>query len=103
MQVRSLRKRRNEWLYALSLETTKRYISHMKVSAIIVAAGRGTRLGGEVPKQYQLLSGSPVLKHAILSLLASDAVVEVIVVIDPRDAALYAPIAASIPDERLKP
>ncbi len=103
MQVRSLRKRRNEWLYALSLETTKRYINPMKVSAIIVAAGRGARLGGEVPKQYQLLSGSPVLKHTILSLLASDRVTEVIVVINPRDAALYAPIAGSISDDRLKP
>ena len=103
MQVRSLRKQRNERLYALSIETTKRYINPMKVSAIIVAAGRGARLGGEVPKQYRLLSGSPVLKHAILSLLASDDVMEVIVVIHPRDAALYAPIAASIIDGRLKP
>ncbi len=75
----------------------------MTVSAIIVAAGRGARLGGDVPKQYQMLSGAPVLKHTILSLLASDRVTEVIVVINPRDAALYAPIADSIPDDRLKP
>ena len=75
----------------------------MTISAIIVAAGRGARLGGDVPKQYQLLSGSPVLKHTILSLLASDRVTEVIVVINPRDEALYAPIAATIPDSRLKP
>lgn len=75
----------------------------MTVSAIIVAAGRGARLGGEIPKQYRLLSGSPVLKHTILSLLASDEVTELIVVINPSDAHLYHLIAESIGDSRLKP
>lgn len=75
----------------------------MTISAIIVAAGRGARLGGDIPKQYQLLSGSPVLRHTILSILASDQVAEAIVVINPHDTALYAPIADSIPDGRLKP
>lgn len=75
----------------------------MTISAIIVAAGRGARLGGDVPKQYRLLSGRPVLGHTIRSLLASDQVTEVIVVINPRDGALYAPIAESIADDRLKP
>jgi 2-C-methyl-D-erythritol 4-phosphate cytidylyltransferase/2-C-methyl-D-erythritol 2,4-cyclodiphosphate synthase len=103
MQLPGLRKRWNEWFSALPTETTKRYMEAMTVSAIIVAAGRGARLGGDVPKQYQMLSGAPVLKHTILSLLASDRVTEVIVVINPRDAALYEPIADSIPDDRLKP
>ena len=38
------------------------------VAAIIVAAGRGTRLGGEIPKQYQLLGGEPVLTRTIRAL-----------------------------------
>ncbi len=75
----------------------------MTVSAIIVAAGRGSRLGGDIPKQYQMLSGRPVLEHTIHSFLASDQVTEVIVVTNPRDEALYAPIATSISDIRLKP
>ena len=29
----------------------------MTVAAIIVAAGRGTRAGGGVPKQWQMLAG----------------------------------------------
>jgi len=61
----------------------------MTISAIIVAAGRGARLGGDIPKQYQLLSVNPVLKHTILKLLAADQVAEVIVVINSRDEALY--------------
>lgn len=33
--------------------------------AVIVAAGKGTRMGGPVPKQYQPLAGKPVLTHTI--------------------------------------
>ena len=34
-------------------------------AALIVAAGRGDRAGGATPKQYQLLSGVPVLRRAV--------------------------------------
>jgi 2-C-methyl-D-erythritol 4-phosphate cytidylyltransferase len=33
--------------------------------AIIVAGGTGTRMGGDVPKQFQLLKGKPVLWHTL--------------------------------------
>lgn len=33
--------------------------------AIIVAAGRGTRAGGDLPKQWQMLNGQPVLAHTL--------------------------------------
>ena len=33
--------------------------------ALIVAAGSGSRAGGEVPKQYRRLAGKPLLAHAI--------------------------------------
>ena len=36
----------------------------MKVTALIVAAGSGSRMGGDVPKQYRLLGGKPVLARA---------------------------------------
>jgi len=36
-----------------------------KVAVLIVAAGRGTRSGDTLPKQYRLLAGRPVLAHAI--------------------------------------
>ena len=31
----------------------------MQTAVIIVAAGRGSRMGGEVPKQWQMLAGKP--------------------------------------------
>ncbi|MEM0929445.1 MAG: bifunctional 2-C-methyl-D-erythritol 4-phosphate cytidylyltransferase/2-C-methyl-D-erythritol 2,4-cyclodiphosphate synthase [Pseudomonadota bacterium] len=37
----------------------------MSHAAIIVAAGKGVRAGGTVPKQYQLLAGEPVLRRTL--------------------------------------
>lgn len=37
----------------------------MKQYAIIVAGGSGTRFGGALPKQFQLLAGRPVLMHTL--------------------------------------
>ena len=37
----------------------------MTTVAIIVAAGRGLRAGGSVPKQWQMLAGRPVVAHSL--------------------------------------
>ncbi len=37
----------------------------MKLHVIIVAAGTGSRFGADVPKQFCVLAGKPVLMHAI--------------------------------------
>ena len=36
----------------------------MTVTALIVAAGKGERLGGDVPKQFRTIGGKPVLRWA---------------------------------------
>jgi 2-C-methyl-D-erythritol 4-phosphate cytidylyltransferase/2-C-methyl-D-erythritol 2,4-cyclodiphosphate synthase len=53
----------------------------MTVTALIVAAGSGSRMGGEVPKQYRMLGGKPVLRWAVESLICHPAVRSVRVVI----------------------
>src|SRR5215212_9089270 len=53
----------------------------MTVTALIVAAGSGTRLGGGVPKQYRLLGGKPVLRWAVEAFARHSAVQRVKVVI----------------------
>jgi 2-C-methyl-D-erythritol 4-phosphate cytidylyltransferase/2-C-methyl-D-erythritol 2,4-cyclodiphosphate synthase len=53
----------------------------MTVTALIVAAGRGERLGGGVPKQYRLLGGKPVLRWAVEALIGHSAVQSTRVVI----------------------
>lgn len=40
-------------------------ISYNKVSAVIVAAGQGSRSGQVLPKQFALWRGKPVLRHSI--------------------------------------
>ena len=53
----------------------------MTCVAIITAAGRGTRAGGELPKQWQMLAGKPVLAHTLLAFAGF----ERILVIHPED------------------
>ncbi|MBL8569603.1 MAG: bifunctional 2-C-methyl-D-erythritol 4-phosphate cytidylyltransferase/2-C-methyl-D-erythritol 2,4-cyclodiphosphate synthase [Phreatobacter sp.] len=60
-----------------------------RVAALIVAAGRGTRAGGEVPKQYRPLGGVPVLARTISAFVDHPAIDIVQVVIDPADRPRY--------------
>jgi 2-C-methyl-D-erythritol 4-phosphate cytidylyltransferase/2-C-methyl-D-erythritol 2,4-cyclodiphosphate synthase len=53
----------------------------MSVAAIIVAAGAGRRLGGEVPKQFRLLGEKPVLTWSVEAFRRAG-VERIVVVID---------------------
>ncbi len=67
-----------------------------KVVALVVAAGRGRRFGGDVPKQYQDLAGRPVLRHTLSALAVNPQVDAVRAVIHPDDAVLYAEAARGL-------
>ena len=54
---------------------------------VVVAAGRGARFGGDLPKQYQLLAGTPVLLHAIRPFAAHPGIARIVVVLPAADAA----------------
>ncbi|MEQ1773788.1 MAG: 2-C-methyl-D-erythritol 4-phosphate cytidylyltransferase, partial [Burkholderiales bacterium] len=56
------------------------------IFALIPAAGSGSRMGSEVPKQYQLLAGKPLIAHAIHALCAHPRVRLAFVVLAPGDA-----------------
>ena len=66
----------------------------MGIAAIIVAAGRGTRAGGDLPKQWQMLAGRPVLAHAIDAFRGR--VDRLVVVIHPEDRARAEGVAAGV-------
>jgi 2-C-methyl-D-erythritol 4-phosphate cytidylyltransferase/2-C-methyl-D-erythritol 2,4-cyclodiphosphate synthase len=51
------------------------------LTALIVAAGKGERAGGGVPKQYRLLGGKPVLRRAVEALASHPAITSTTVVI----------------------
>ena len=50
-------------------------------SAIIVAAGQGTRFGGNLAKQYQPLAGKPLLCHALNTVCACRTIGAVVLVV----------------------
>jgi 2-C-methyl-D-erythritol 4-phosphate cytidylyltransferase/2-C-methyl-D-erythritol 2,4-cyclodiphosphate synthase len=58
-------------------------------TALIVAAGRGSRFGGPLPKQYALLNGQPVLRKTIGAYQAAPEVNELCVVIALGDEPHY--------------
>lgn len=51
----------------------------MRFAAILVAGGRGERAGGEVPKQYQVLAGKPVIAWSCEALFSAGATELVVV------------------------
>ena len=55
--------------------------------ALVVAAGRGTRLGAPLPKQYLPLAGKPLLRHGLETLARHPAISHVRVVFNPDDRA----------------
>jgi len=62
----------------------------MNVCALIVAAGRGIRAGGDVPKQYQQLAGRAVLDWTIAAWAGHPSVAALVVVLHPDDRELFA-------------
>lgn len=55
----------------------------MNTAAIIVAAGRGERASGEIPKQFRLLQGKPAIVYSVQALVSAG-VERVIVVVAPQ-------------------
>jgi 2-C-methyl-D-erythritol 4-phosphate cytidylyltransferase/2-C-methyl-D-erythritol 2,4-cyclodiphosphate synthase len=64
--------------------------------ALVVAAGRGTRAGGALPKQYRELGGRAVLRWSLERFRQHPRVGAVRAVIHPDDRALYDAAAAGL-------
>ena len=64
----------------------------MRVAAILLAGGTGSRFGAETPKQFLPLAGAPVLRHAAAALLGAGVPIQPVG--DPaRVASALAPLA----------
>lgn len=53
--------------------------------AVVPAAGRGSRFGGDVPKQYLQIAGEPLLAHTLSALLGHPGIEGVVVVLAEDD------------------
>ena len=61
-----------------------------RTAAVIVAAGKGERAGGGVPKQFATLGGVPMLAHSVRALMAHPAIGELVMVVPAGDEARVA-------------
>ena len=75
----------------------------MDVVGMIVAAGRGYRAGGELPKQYETFKNTRMLTITITALLKSTKIDAIMVVINPLDINLYTDSVKNIISDRLLP
>ncbi|MFT4517747.1 MAG: 2-C-methyl-D-erythritol 4-phosphate cytidylyltransferase [Halioglobus sp.] len=53
--------------------------------AVIPAAGTGSRMGGDLPKQYLEVAGATLLEHSLQALLGTDAIQSVVVALHSHD------------------
>ncbi|MGS0725405.1 2-C-methyl-D-erythritol 4-phosphate cytidylyltransferase, partial [Shewanella sp. 0m-11] len=57
-----------------------------QIIAIVPAAGIGSRMGAEIPKQYLQLNQQSILSHTLDCLLSHPNIEKVIVALNPADA-----------------
>ena len=67
------------------------------IAALVVAAGRGSRARGEIPKQYQSIGGTSILARSLRPFLDHPNVALVAAVIHPDDTPLYSEAAPRHP------
>jgi len=70
--------------------------------AIVVAAGRGTRLGGDRPKQFLELAGVPLIVHTLRQFERSKQINEVITVLPAEDTAGFESLAQKFELSKLR-
>lgn len=62
----------------------------MKTYALILAGGKGLRMGADLPKQFLLLAGKPVLMHTLEAFHQADPATELILVLPKEHQAFWA-------------
>lgn len=72
-------------------------------AALIVAAGRGYRIGDETPKQYLLLHGQTILARTLSAFRDTPCISEIRVVIHRDDAELYQTATQELATSKLGP
>ncbi|BCM84203.1 bifunctional enzyme IspD/IspF [Methylobacterium indicum] len=68
-----------------------------KIAAVVVAAGRGIRVGGDTPKQYRRVGGQAVLTRTLAALAAHPGITRIQVVIAADAAAFYDECLGDLP------
>ena len=75
--------------------TSPNHHAGRRIAAIIVAAGSGSRSGSEIPKQFTMFAGLPMIAHSYRALQDHPAIGRIVVVIGDDQTGM---LAAAIPD-----
>jgi 2-C-methyl-D-erythritol 4-phosphate cytidylyltransferase/2-C-methyl-D-erythritol 2,4-cyclodiphosphate synthase len=67
------------------------------VAAVVVAAGRGSRAGGDLPKQFQSIGGEPMIRRSLAMLVEHPEIGAIQPVIHRDDVAMFVAAAAELP------
>jgi 2-C-methyl-D-erythritol 4-phosphate cytidylyltransferase/2-C-methyl-D-erythritol 2,4-cyclodiphosphate synthase len=67
------------------------------IAVLIVAAGKGARFGTEIPKQYQALLGTSILKYNINKIIQHIDIKNIFISINEEHKALYQDAVAGLP------
>tara|TARA_Y100001934_G_C12384701_1_gene794808 strand:+ start:1635 stop:2900 length:1266 start_codon:yes stop_codon:yes gene_type:complete len=70
----------------------------LKRSALLLAAGQGKRVGGDIPKQYMLLDKHAIIWHSLVSLGSCNEINEICTVIAENDIDLFESAIVDIPE-----
>ncbi len=71
----------------------------VRCTAVLLAAGKGTRLGGDLPKQYRDIAGIPLAARSLQALAASEIITDIVMVIPEGDEAYVREhIFAAVPE-----
>jgi 2-C-methyl-D-erythritol 4-phosphate cytidylyltransferase len=70
-------------------------IRKLQYGAVVVAGGTGSRMGGDVPKQFLMLAGKPVLAHTLERFLEFDPGMALVVVMSPAHRDYWAALLKS--------
>ncbi len=74
----------------------------MRISVLIVAAGKGLRAGGgDIPKQYQHIAGQAVLAHTINAFSQVEQIDHIVCAINPDHEILYSNTVKNCPSDKL--
>lgn len=60
-------------------------MNKIRSTAVLLAAGRGARMGGPVPKQYMRIAGVPLAALSLRALGGSEVIDDIVMVIPPGD------------------
>lgn len=66
------------------------------VAVVVVAAGRGSRVGGDVPKQFRPISGAPMIRQSLVTFAADPKVGAIQPVIHRDDVAMFQSSASGL-------